>query len=204
MSQQESSSGPAGPEADRRGFLAKASTVAMTGGIVAGYGGLAAVGARYLFPAEERKKAWIYVADVAAIPEGGSLRFRAPTGERIAVARQGSGDRAEDFIALSSTCPHLGCQVHWEPHNTRFFCPCHNGVFTPEGKAIAGPPAEAGQSLGRYPLQVENGLLYIEVPLESVSSAATAQLERLDDDGARHGPGHDPCLDAYARTDRRA
>ncbi len=69
-------------------------------------------------------------------------------------------------MALSSTCPHLGCKVHWEAPENRFFCPCHNGAFDPSGRAIAGPPAEAGQSLGRYPLRIEGGLLYIEVPTE--------------------------------------
>ncbi len=198
---QSSGSGRA-EEPDRRGFLARASTVAMAGGLVAGYGGLAAIGGRYLYPARARKLAWIYVAEVASIPRGGSLPFRAPTGERIAIARQGEGATAADFIALSSTCPHLGCQVHWEPQNNRFFCPCHNGVFEPGGKATAGPPAEAGQSLGRYPLKIEGGLLYIEVPLESLSGGAEVAGGILPADELPRGPGHDPCLDPHARRGR--
>ena len=33
-----------------------------------------------------------------------------------------------------------------------------------------GPPADAGQSLVKYPLRVDNGLLFIEVPLEGLTS----------------------------------
>jgi Rieske Fe-S protein len=72
------------------------------------------------------------------------------------------------FVALSSICPHLGCRVHWEAHNERFFCPCHNGAFDSSGKAIAGPPKTANQTLPEYPLKVVDGSLYIEMSIESV------------------------------------
>ena len=73
-----------------------------------------------------------------------------------------------DFIALSSVCPHLGCRVHWQSQESRFFCPCHNGSFDPQGKPTGGPPLAAGQSLPKYPLKVEHGLLFIEMPIHSV------------------------------------
>lgn len=167
---------------DRRGFLSRASGWLMAGGLASGYGACAAMGARYLFPARPSARAWLFVARVSEIAAGGALSFRAPSGQRIALARQGPGATAEDFVALSSTCPHLGCQVHWEPQNERFFCPCHNGAFDPAGRAIAGPPAEAGQSLPRFPLEVREGSLFIEVPIETLSAARVARA------------GHDPCL----------
>jgi Rieske Fe-S protein len=98
------------------------------------------------------------------------LDFTSPTGAKIVVARQGDGTEAEDFLALSSVCPHLGCRVHWEGANDRFFCPCHNGAFDKSGNPIAGPPQAAGQSLTRFPLKVESGLLYLEAPLTSVAA----------------------------------
>jgi nitrite reductase/ring-hydroxylating ferredoxin subunit len=151
--------------ASRRRFLGGASTVALGAGLAASYGTAAWMGVRYLYPAGPRPEAWLFVARLAELGPGASLSDVGPSGERIAVARQGAGDTAEDFVALSSTCPHLGCQVHWEAQNARFFCPCHNGAFDPQGKGIAGPPGEAGQSLPRYPLKVDAGLLYIRVPL---------------------------------------
>lgn len=154
---------------DRRGMLARASTWFMAGGLVASYGACAAMGGRYLFPPRPRELAWVFVARVASIAPGSALSFRAPSGESISIARnETGGDAAEDFVALSSVCPHLSCQVHWEPQNTRFFCPCHNGVFTPTGDPVSGPPAEAGQALPRYPLEVERGLLYVQVPVRSL------------------------------------
>jgi Rieske Fe-S protein len=132
-------------------------------GLVSAYGLFTALAGRFLFPARPARKEWLFVAELARIPAGASLAYQSPSGHRVSIARLTDEGRAEDFIALSSTCPHLGCQVHWESHNSRFFCPCHNGAFDPSGKAIAGPPQEAGQSLARYPLKVENGLLFIQV-----------------------------------------
>ncbi len=133
-----------------------------------GYGACSAMAARFLYPARRREKRWQFLACEREVEPGSSLAYRAPSGEAIAVARRGASGAAEDFVALSSTCPHLGCQVHWEPQNERFFCPCHNGAFDPEGRAIAGPPFEAGQSLARYPLKIEGGLVFIEVSMETL------------------------------------
>lgn len=158
---------PEAGEIDRRTFAGKLSACAMAGGLVAGYGGMGAVAARYLFPSKPVAKRWMFVAELARLKIGESLAYIAPNGAPVNVARRADSGAAEDFIALSSTCPHLGCHVHWEGQNKRFFCPCHNGTFDPDGKGIAGPPGEAGQSLPRYPLRVENGLLMIEVPVET-------------------------------------
>jgi Rieske Fe-S protein len=86
----------------------------------------------------------------------------------VVISRIDSNGDESDFVALSSVCPHLGCQVHWEGQNNRFFCPCHNGAFDPQGNAIAGPPKEAHQALARYPLKVENGLLFIQVKTQAL------------------------------------
>jgi Rieske Fe-S protein len=113
-----------------------------------------------------------------AVAPGGSLEYQGPTGAKIVIARQGSQGTEDDFVALSSVCPHLGCQVEWRPHENRFFCPCHNGAFDAEGKGSEGPPAAAGQSLSRYPLKVEGGLLFIEVPVESVVEPGRRQASQ--------------------------
>lgn len=164
-----SEEGKTEPEStERRSFLA---TTVMGGGLIAGYGTFALMAGRYLYPAHPAETSWMFVRDLRSLKPGDSLVYRTPAGATVAVARLGNAGTDADFLALSSTCPHLGCQVHWEGQNNRFFCPCHNGAFDPSGKAIAGPPAEAGQSLLRYPLKVENGLLYINVPVEKLSKA---------------------------------
>ncbi len=159
---------PADP--GRRSFLSRLSFAAMLGGLASGYGTLAAIAARFLYPAGKAAADWLYVVDVAGMAPGSSLAYLPPGGAPVSIARTGSAGVAEDFIALSSTCPHLGCRVHWEGANRRFYCPCHNGTFDPSGRATGGPPAEAGQSLPRYPLKIEKGGLFIHVPLERLVS----------------------------------
>jgi cytochrome b6-f complex iron-sulfur subunit len=127
------------------------------------------MGGRFLFPGRPRARRWLYAARTATIPVGGSVAFSTPAGERVTIARRTETGGVDDFVALSSVCPHLGCQVHWQAHDQRFFCPCHNGIFDPGGRALSGPPADAGQSLSRYPLRMEGELLMIEVPVEALA-----------------------------------
>lgn len=154
----------------------------MAGGLIAAYGSFGAIALRFLYPAHPGRKRWLFVTRVDGMKAGDSLVFRTPAGASVAIARQEATGRDSDFIALSSTCPHLGCQVHWEPQNSRFFCPCHNGTFDPTGKATGGPPFAAGQSLLRYPLKIEGGLLYIEVPVDTLGQGCAGQRTcRLSD-----------------------
>lgn len=135
-------------------------------GLIGGYGLFAALAARFLFPARPVAKGWMFVARLEGFQVGASLRYSSPADETISITRLRDEGTADDFIALSSICPHLGCHVHWENQNERFFCPCHNGAFDSSGNATAGPPKVAGQRLARYPLKIQNGLLFIEVTLE--------------------------------------
>jgi cytochrome b6-f complex iron-sulfur subunit len=136
----------------------------MAGGLAASYGTFGTIAARYLYPSGKAKTNWQFVVAAGEVKKGAALLYRVPGGEQVTIARREETGAVEDFVALSSTCPHLGCKVHWQSTEQRFFCPCHNGAFDASGKATAGPPADAGQSLPRYPLKVEDGLLFIEVP----------------------------------------
>jgi Rieske Fe-S protein len=166
---------PAGSEQkdqpDRRSALAAGSSLLMAAGLVGGYGTFFAMAGRYLFPSGA-DKAWMFVANAKGVQAGQSIDFESPAGVQVTITRKADSTEeaptAESFLALSSVCPHLGCRVHWEGHNDRFFCPCHNGVFDPSGKAVSGPPASDGQDLPGYPLQVKDGALYIEMPYRSV------------------------------------
>ena len=181
----------------RRGFIKNASRVAMTAGIVGGYGGFAAIAGRYLYPSRTGEVMWQFVSEVAGIDVGEAIRYKGPSGETINITRMARDGGSDDFIALSSTCPHLGCQVRWEAQNDRFFCPCHNGVFDPSGVATAGPPGEAGQSLPRYELRVADGLLHIAVPPPQFAEGGDEpkhQAGIMEEEEPISGPGHDPCL----------
>ncbi len=162
----------------RRRFLKVTSSLAMAGGLAAGDGTFGAMAGRFLYPTGDATVGWQFVATVTQLGVGESLEYVSPGGAKVVLARQGTGTSAEDFVALSSVCPHLGCQVHWEPQNDRFFCPCHNGVFNRQGRALEGPPAKAGQELTKFPIQVENGLIYVKVPLISVGQQVAETNDR--------------------------
>ncbi len=51
------------------------------------------------------------------------------------------------LVAFSAECPHLGCQVGWDDGNGRFHCPCHDAVFTLEGRVVSGPAPRPMDSL---------------------------------------------------------
>ena len=185
----------AGPGAPltRRAALWMTSRIAMVAGLVGGYGFFAWVSGRFMLPAHTGRLHQLFVTRVTDVPTGGTLLYRTPDGRTVNVTRRGVAGTADDFIALSSTCPHLGCQVGWEPQNNRYFCPCHNGTFDASGTATGGPPGDAGQSLPRYGLTVEKGLLYILVPAEQLSVGDVAGVVEPT---RPNGPGHDPCLQA--------
>jgi nitrite reductase/ring-hydroxylating ferredoxin subunit len=166
-----------GAEPPRRRFLQSAAGGAMVVGLGGGYGTLACYMGEFVYPARSQNRAWLFVCTVDRLEPGGAMDFTTPTGARIVIARPGTGTSAEDFLALSSICPHLGCQVHWEAQNDRFFCPCHNGAFDRSGSPIAGPPQAANQALVRFPLKVENGLLYLEASIESVACCTGEVLD---------------------------
>ena len=177
----------------------------MTAGLVGGYGGFGLIAGRYLYPARPDERAWQFVLEVDRLQVGDSVRYRAPSGETINITRQAQNGGSTDFIALSSTCPHLGCQVQWEPQHERYFCPCHNGTFDAAGVGTGGPPGDAGQALPRYALRVDRGLLFIEVAVRRLvredderDGADPARVERRVN-GLRQA-GHDPCLHGPPRS----
>ena len=152
----------AGEEDDRRAFFQRSSAWVMAGSLAASYGTCGYFALRYLVPADtEDDFAWQYVGRAESMPVGKAVEFVSAAGEHIVVRRHGEAETADSFRALSSVCPHLGCRVFWEANNKRFFCPCHNGTFDPEGRATGGPPYQAGQRLTTYPLRVEDGLVFV-------------------------------------------
>ncbi|HEY2842972.1 MAG TPA: ubiquinol-cytochrome c reductase iron-sulfur subunit [Bryobacteraceae bacterium] len=63
-----------------------------------------------------------------------------------------------NVVAYAPQCTHLGCAYHWDQRRTRFVCPCHNSVFSLDGKVQEGP---APRPLDRYQTKVEGGKLLL-------------------------------------------
>ncbi len=70
--------------------------------------------------------------------EGGMVKVE---GETVGAYRDPSGD----VHAVSITCTHLGCTVHWNAAETSWDCPCHGSRFATDGKVLNGPAVEGLQ-----------------------------------------------------------
>jgi len=77
--------------------------------------------------------------------------------ERFAIVRDSRS--ASGLAALATTCSHLGCGVSWDPGRNAFLCPCHGGVYGPDGAVLAGPPP---RPLTRLPLVVAGGRMHLD------------------------------------------
>jgi len=145
------------PSLSRRRFLIY--LLAITGAI--GAGGLAAPLIRYAYPVGKTQ--------VALRQEVGTLSALEPLGEAIEFDYQSVPAALILLadgkpIALSRVCTHLGCIVGWEPDNDQFFCPCHAGVFSPEGEVLAGPPP---RPLPQMNVIVEGDTVFVEGWMEA-------------------------------------
>ena len=96
---------------------------------------------------------------VTAVPSGPCFLARLPDG---------------GFLALSRTCTHLGCSLHWDAAAGRFQCPCHGSSFGLTGEVLTAP---APRPLDSYPVRIENGVVKIDV-------AAPRRRERFEPDQA--------------------
>jgi len=149
---------------NRRKFVFALTTVAAAGSLLASGGLWLAMGFRFGSARSNRRHQRLFVALVKELSTGTSLPYRLPTGERLTIVRRAYSGRADDFLALSQICPHLGCPVRWEPEANRYFCSCHGGSFDAHGRPLAGPPIHAGAGLLRYPLLVDKGRLFVRIP----------------------------------------
>ena len=63
-----------------------------------------------------------------------------------------------NVVAYAPQCTHLGCAYHWDQRKTQFLCPCHNSVFSIDGKVQDGP---AQRPLDRYEVKIEGTKLLL-------------------------------------------
>ncbi len=111
---------------------------------------------RYIFyplTAQSDDSAWTEAGSVAGVPSG-----QAPLRRTLELKqRDGWRETASQPVvyiiktggklkALSAICPHLGCTVPWDPGRNEFVCPCHGGVFSPDGS----PSLRTAASLARF------------------------------------------------------
>ncbi|MBV9170747.1 MAG: Rieske 2Fe-2S domain-containing protein [Chloroflexi bacterium] len=133
----------------RRGLLQFA--VYASGALFASTGVLAVLGAvRSLRIAEAQQ-----VALASQVPPASAVYFNYPDSDSQAMLLHlPSGE----FVAFSQRCSHLSCAVYYQPEQSRLYCPCHEGVFSPEtGDPVAGPPQ---RRLAQITLRQDGDVLY--------------------------------------------
>ena len=109
----------------------------------------------YIFPAKKEKTYHKYlVAKVGEIPVGKAKKITVSKKPAFVVHLE------DGYKVFSSVCTHLGCIVRWEENKNRFYCPCHQGVFSTTGEVVSGPPPRA---LDKYEVKMERNLVFIEV-----------------------------------------
>lgn len=86
-------------------------------------------------PAEVTKRAGerVKVAEPAEIAQG-KAKTVLLNGKPVLVINTG-----DSLVALTATCPHLGCVVKWNDSEGKLDCPCHGAVFDTRGNVLSGP-----------------------------------------------------------------
>lgn len=83
------------------------------------------LGRRFLSPGR-------IAAEQLPIGHGGIVEV---DGEKLGVYRDETGE----LYAVSVKCPHLGCQLEWNPEECTWDCPCHGSRFDIHGHLLNGP-----------------------------------------------------------------
>ena len=76
-------------------------------------------------------------ATIAALPNGHGGIVEVD-GEKVGVYKD---DQGQAFV-VSIHCPHLGCQLEWNPDEKSWDCPCHGSRFDYHGQLIDNPAQE--------------------------------------------------------------
>lgn len=148
----------------RRAFLK--FLLILTNGCLAALVGVPVLGYIVAPIARKREAMWVELGPADDIKPGPPVRRRIRY-----LAAEGFSKRLhneivwvtrneDEFIVFSSVCPHLGCNVNWNPEAGEYACPCHDGKFSADGSRLSGPPP---RGLRRHPARVEDGRVMVEV-----------------------------------------
>jgi menaquinol-cytochrome c reductase iron-sulfur subunit len=126
------------------------------------------VGGAALSPAfAHRKDNWVPAGRLrdleTGVPTAVTVRITRQDGYYEAVDQQVVfliKSESGDVRALSSTCTHLGCRVSYDSQSKLIKCPCHGGVFTPDGRNVSGPPP---RPLGEIAARVDDAKVLVQL-----------------------------------------
>ena len=119
-----------------------------------GFLGITRLSIKFLTPEKKARMRKIYAMSLDALSIGQSKEMTDLRGKKFLLIRTGKNT----VKALSTTCTHLGCTVYWQQDKNRFYCPCHQGIFNPDGEVISGPPP---RKLDSYTTEIIDNNVYI-------------------------------------------
>ncbi len=119
-----------------------------------GFLGITRLSAKFLTPEKKTRIRKIYATSLDTLSIGQSKEMTDLRGKNFLLIRT----EKNTVKALSTTCTHLGCTVYWQQDKNRFYCPCHQGIFNPDGEVVSGPPP---RKLDSYTTEIIGNNVYI-------------------------------------------
>jgi len=114
---------------------------------------------------QEKNLGWVKVADISSLPDNQPFRVKYLAVSEDAYLRKtllhvvwAVKHSPSDITVFSPICTHAGCYYNWDSQTGRFECPCHESVFSINGKVLAGP---APRQLDTLRTKIENGELFV-------------------------------------------
>jgi len=107
---------------------------------------------RYLEPPPSQSKGAVRVGELDKFPVG-SVRTVLVNERPVLIVRS-----AQEVRAFSAVCSHLQCVVAYSPERKQIECPCHGGVYSIDGRNLAGPPPRPLEELA---VTIDEGVLLV-------------------------------------------
>jgi Rieske Fe-S protein len=109
---------------------------------------------------------WYFVTTVAELSHN-VVRFATDAVVGYVIRADDDADVQDrgKIIAMSAACTHMGCLVHWQGSDRKFHCPCHGRRFTEYGLIDNAGPNYYVNPLPRLETKVEDGKVYVKVPV---------------------------------------
>jgi quinol---cytochrome c reductase iron-sulfur subunit, bacillus type len=147
----------------RRGFYAAA--IYGLWAIITAALGLPALMYLLVPPRLRRQNDWVEAGDISQLEPGTpvEMTFRRNRIDGWKVTSEKSTAwvvklSKDQVVAYAPQCTHLGCAYHWDQEKDQFVCPCHNSLFSLEGKVLDGP---APRPLDRYQTKLQGNELML-------------------------------------------
>ena len=136
---------------ERKKFLRSIVLFIPFGTAVAGFLGM---GIRFITPLKREVERRIFTIHLDELELNATRKFQDLRGKDLMLVRVSE----REVKAISTSCTHLGCSVHWQADKKQFYCPCHQGVFDTNGKVVSGPPP---RPLDSYRVEIEGDNVFI-------------------------------------------